>query len=892
MGVHYLYNNYINMLAIDSLSVFGDMVFTGLTKFNDNFICDTGDEFKLKELCMLVLSGNSMKVNTYQFNNILFKLMNKDNKKINQIIFDSYVETMYEIHKMLNDQIMTKKFSLSDFAYMYNNLNKCSTKLDKLLKIYVNKFKQYSFAKIYKNVVFYRYIIDVEYEYEDMKCHIYEILCDLIDNSVDEIDFFDVITIFKMTKFYEKFSYYAKNKRTELFNIERDNEHLRLLGSNKILMTKIVNYIDSTIKSYENNKLNMLKSIIEICSSFKENRMFNYIYSKYLENRLLMKNVTLDLGLEKCLLETFSCDNDGLHVVQKMYYQIEDIENSMKIKKMYDNVNVSNISTTKYLDVGITLDDLKRELINFNVLRANAWDINTNPHKINIMPQLGIYIELFTTVFAFQYPNKNLKWNFEIGNAIVEMNFNSIDYQFLVTTPQLLVLYMFNDKKMMNSEDILCETHKCISIKDIQGILGVPMNYLVTIINSLLKAKLFVTCCDNARIRLNTDFSFKEKKINLSVLLDQSYSQPKISEKDLDEIYALNRMHIVACAIIKCLKHNKNMHKKDIIIEISQSIHFAPTNDNMDNALKWAIEKNCIKSIDNETYSYIDEDIEEENESKKVKNNISSENIKLPTTVVLEYDDNESSDNDIPEASIKTHMPEASIKTHMPEASIKTHIPETETRTPDIYSPPKKSYKRSDNDMKSAKISSSKKSDSNTKSVKISSPKRSNDYELDDDIEESEESKKAVQKKISDYIRQIDDIIHLKHQKDTVSKSSNKKIEENDLFDDFPQEVRTMKPNDQSDSYKISLGDSSSFYAQLFSSVQNNMSQQPPRQSFNKYKAKPKMNEGDYMNDEQLQQYLMEMAANSTVGNDVAKMDEDENLEEFDVGDELPSLDD
>lgn len=600
------------------LDPFGICSFTTISKNKTDFIDDLSclsDKMEyFYNVCHKILYNDTDNINLIEFNNQLFFLMNKQPEAVNNLIFNIINSETIKFAEQFASELNKDNFSIMNFITKHKEFLILTTKLSKVFWYYEENIhrdkqnsKKYPQITLMRSYLFYHNVVNVKYDYKGEKLYLYDILDRLIINRQINLEL--IIPLFKMKQFYDRFSFIPKYNREKLFNLQLNNSFLVNLGSNQDFVKSIVSLINEKIiklsKEYNESEVQTLSDIVKFISTVKERIMFYAYYQKMLENRLLSDNV--NINLEKKLLSNFKTPDDN-KVIQEMMYQIDDIIASEKDKQIYVTLKVS-VKQDKYKDIpDFSIEKLRREIINMKILRYYAWndskisytndssDNITNNHSFDVPFELQPYIDIFNAYYKQAYGGRSMKWNFNVGTAVIKIKINNREYQLKVTTPQLFVLMQFN------------ENTKITAIKLAEN-LGTSLSKLSPILNSLLKSKILVRDpgpANNPNMNIYIDDNFYSTNTKLSLVsLVVKNTPTKVEEKQIEEKFTIGRENIMLAKIVRVMKFKKEVIKEDLFKLVSDDLPFTATEEMFKSAVNSAIKQEYIRD-DTNKYIYID----------------------------------------------------------------------------------------------------------------------------------------------------------------------------------------------------------------------------------------------------------------------------------------------
>ncbi|CAH6421498.1 Cullin family protein [uncultured virus] len=563
-----------------------------------------------KTFCNKILTNNISDVNAIAFNNLLFLLLNRYPQETNDLIFEIFDEETIKFSDILKKNLSENKFNIEFFINKYKNFYSCTQKLIYNLAYFESKIqrdqncKQFSQLNLIRSYLFYKNVINHKYDYNMQNTYLYEIFSKII--SFENTNMETILKLFNMKQYYYRLSHIPKQNKEQLFNFDQDRKFLVNLGSNQDFVKNLVIYINTKIieitKSKETLSENsQLVNLIKFVSNFDEKNLFFMYYVKCLENRLL--NHGTDIELEKSLIKYFKTPQDN-KIIQNMMYKIEDIYYTNKYKEHFVKLTVQ-ISSEKYKNLDLT--KLNREIMNMKILRFYAWEDSkyTDITHYDVPNELSPYIDIFNKYFVSAYPNREIKWNFDLGTAIIKIKFNKI-YQFKVTTSQLFLILQLKNKQKKTALQ-LSEN------------MGIPLSKLGPVINSLLTAQLIERNDESDNdpkmtINLNENFEYSDENISLVNLMPKQIITTN-DDKEINEKFAMGRENILQARIVKVMKINQQLDFNSLLNLARKEMPFDFDDSMFAKSLELCIKQLYIKKMDQNQFKYI-ENIEDSNEDE------------------------------------------------------------------------------------------------------------------------------------------------------------------------------------------------------------------------------------------------------------------------------------
>jgi hypothetical protein len=341
----------------------------------------------------------------------------------------------------------------------------------------------------------------------------------------------------------------------------------------------------------------IVELVFLVSNYFLEKDLFNMYYEQFMENRLL--NTDINLDLEKKLVSKFKQPIDN-KVIQNMIYKLEDVDTIKKDLILYERANI-RINSDKYKGK-IDPSSIENKRVKANIFRDHAWTYTRENNTVEIKPpfELAPYIDIWNGFVMQKYPYKNVKWNFNQGIAVIDLELGGKIYKIKLTTPQLLVIYQFNSQPVLTAMELANN-------------IGISLQKLGMILTSLLKSRLIKRVDPisdnknpNMKLALNDNFTYESSTISIVSLMNNTIDRKAI-DKEIYDSFLLTREESVRASIVRTIKQNKNMNYVDLFNRVKTSIPFKLEEELFTNVLK-SCENEFVKTNIDSSYSYLEDD--------------------------------------------------------------------------------------------------------------------------------------------------------------------------------------------------------------------------------------------------------------------------------------------
>lgn len=590
------------------------------------------DEFSKKYISDFIFNV----INNKDSNVIMFNLCIKTyiyrSSSIFRLIEFIYGVILQAIHSIKENIIQinidNSTFNINTFInirnHYYNKLNIINRHLSILNKHIV--IKGHRILNIIRDYAFYKGFLNEKYNYKGSECYMFAILIDSIRENNKE----DILNVFKVINTYNGFSYSVKERRSELFNPELDNQGQDNIISDNTLIMFVKTIDDNIKKSYSNDiTKNEKKQLIDIiiddiymCKKIGNTDVFLMLYHEYLQKRLIGRYSNPDV--ESKLLEILYINNNKSNIM--MEYCINDIKGSEFINREFKNI-VLAFDSGKYSQ---QLQNIyNRDITTFNILRKNVWTLFNERERIYepdlIKMHLDIFKKFYTSYFNERfnkYSDRSIEYNYDMSTVDMELSINDAKYNLHMNLLQASILGHIND-------------NKCLSALELAETMNIQLKDINTEINSLLYSKIITRDSkyrnDDIEIVffINPKFSAEHTDINLIEIMKTIKDYQDNKSNNDDDIYLNTQIKVMITDIIsnddnKSVNHNilydtlvldmnehndmkiKHMIMNEIIYEniILQMICSNIITKNNDNYIM----SNCDSDLDLDSYSYDDID--------------------------------------------------------------------------------------------------------------------------------------------------------------------------------------------------------------------------------------------------------------------------------------------
>ena len=266
----------------------------------------------------------------------------------------------------------------------------------------------------------------------------------------------------------------------------------------------------------------------------------------YLASRLL-RNLSENNELETLFVAKFKT-TDNIHWTNKLEHMIQDIEQSKEYTTDFHQT---------YNEFECKLDP--------SICGFLAWP-RCSIQPVRIPPNIANISQKFAKFYEDRFDNnRSVQFQMDKGKADVSVQFNAKCKRILVvSTYQMMVLLLFNDKKTLTFKDMLDLTE-------------IPRQDLIRAVLSMAHPKIKVMrkapntkyIVDNHKFQLNPKYYNPRARVPVPTL--NITFEPSPPSPDIEAIYRLRR-HQMDAAIVRIMKAFKTLKHPDLVTKVVKQV--------------------------------------------------------------------------------------------------------------------------------------------------------------------------------------------------------------------------------------------------------------------------------------------------------------------------------
>ncbi|PKK73726.1 hypothetical protein GLOIN_2v1772921 [Rhizophagus irregularis DAOM 181602=DAOM 197198] len=278
-----------------------------------------------------------------------------------------------------------------------------------------------------------------------------------------------------------------------------------------------------------------------------------------------------------------------------------------KLEGMFNDMRISSDTMTdfkEYLDKSV-LEKPKLDL-SVTVLTSTFWPMNLSASpRCNLPPELTKACGTFQNFYLGRHSGRRLTWQSNMGTADIRGSFKARKHELNVSTYQMVILLMFNDKQDGES----------LSYEQIKGESDIPEADLKRNLQSLACAKYKILVKEpkgkeinpGDQFNFNNDFTAPLQRIKIQTVASKVESEGE--RKETREKVEEARKHQTEAAIVRIMKDRKTMEHNLLIAEVVKQLQsrFMPNPALIKKRIEALIEREYLERAtgDRRVYNYL-----------------------------------------------------------------------------------------------------------------------------------------------------------------------------------------------------------------------------------------------------------------------------------------------
>ncbi|UMM20479.1 hypothetical protein L5515_015738 [Caenorhabditis briggsae] len=261
---------------------------------------------------------------------------------------------------------------------------------------------------------------------------------------------------------------------------------------------------------------------------------------------------------------------------------------------MVQDTQVSKDLSSEFKDQRSKASRATKIEFGIQVLSTGTWP-SFQLINLNLPRDLTTTAERFSEFYIRKFSGRKLSWvHTQSRGEITSTAFKKKKYVFGVTTPQMVIMLLFNEQLQY-------------SLDTIREASGMDQKSTQLVLGSLANSGILKIGDSEGEVHLNLDYSNKKVRVDLSrITVDtQETRETEAVQKVVDE----NRTFIISAAIVRIMKMRKQSTHQNLMTELIDQLktRFKPKVELIKKCIGMMIEKEYIRrnKDDRDIYEYM-----------------------------------------------------------------------------------------------------------------------------------------------------------------------------------------------------------------------------------------------------------------------------------------------